>query len=138
MLLRAEHDLLRRNLGNAIETVRDGDAPKAGRTAVRALLASVRHHMRREEKALYPVCERLFGGPESAIAVLRRDHEAIGEAVDTLAPSARAAPGLEGRLVGLAGLLDAHLSREERVLFPLAASRMTEAETAFLLRELRK
>lgn len=94
--------------------------------------------MRREEKALYPVCERIFGGPESAIAVLRRDHAAIGEAVGMLAPGSDAGSNLEDRLIDLAGLLDAHLSREERVLFPLAASRMTEAEAAFLLRELRK
>jgi len=137
-LLTAEHDLLRRNLGTAIETAREGGRRKEGQAALRALLAAFRQHLRLEEKALYPVCERLFGGRESAMVVLRADHEAIEKAIDRLAPGTLAREGIEDRLIDLAGILDAHLSREERVLFPLASSRMSGAESTFLLRKLRK
>lgn len=132
-LLTAEHDRLRRALGHAIQHAHSPGGGRKARTALRSFLLGLRLHVRREEKALYPLCESHFGGPESAVAVLRDDHHAICRAVASIDPDDA---GLALRLEALAKVLDVHLSREERVLFPLAATRLSEAESSFLVRAL--
>ena len=137
-LLTAEHDLLRRNLGRAIELSRSRAESKESEASLRSFLAALRQHMRREEVTLYPLCERLFGGRESAMAVLRGDHAAIDRAAASLSPrSGKDGTPVAVRLTDLARILDSHLAREERVLFPLVATRLTEADSTFLVRELR-
>src|SRR3972149_1431382 len=62
-LLVAEHELLRAQLRRA--------QTGAHRADVQRLADAARTHMHRESRALHPTCERLFGGPDGAVAGMR-------------------------------------------------------------------
>lgn len=136
-LLVAEHELLREHLGRARTALRARGNPGNRAPEAEALAEALRIHFRREETALYPLCERLFGGPESAVRVLQEDHRAIGEALGLLRDARRNPREGLRRLENLGRLLESHLAREEKVLFPLAESRMSVAQANLLTRGLR-
>ncbi|OGS48847.1 MAG: hypothetical protein A3K68_06905 [Euryarchaeota archaeon RBG_16_68_13] len=136
-LLTAEHDILRRRLGRVLRASEDVLESNEGRRATEAFLSALRLHIRREERALFPLCARLFGGRESAISVLEDDHEAIGGAAASLARASATAKLDRDRVRELVRLLETHFTREEKVLFPVAETRMTAAEATFLARRLR-
>lgn len=137
-LLVAEHGILRRHLGRALVMAQDSRSAAERRKALESFLAALRVHIRREEKALFPLCERLLGGPDSAISVLQEDHEAVGILAASLAREADARGHVDvDRLEELAHRLEGHFVREEKVLFPVAETRMTAAEAMFLARRLR-
>lgn len=137
-LLTAEHERIRGRIRNAVSVARV-PGPSHG-VELGRLLADLRRHLRREEEALYPVCERLFGGQEGAVAVLRRDHAAIERDAASLDRLQAGGPRSKHRqrLERLGRRVEAHLTQEEHVLFPLTAARMSEAEAAHLLQRLRR
>lgn len=125
-LLVAEHDLLRTRLQRS----------QAGNGTLDALVSRVRAHLDRESLALYPLCERLFGGREGAVAVMRRDHEDLEEQLRELSVVGRSGSSLAVRIARLARRLEDHFSREERVLFPLMDALLTGTDTARLAERL--
>ena len=136
-LLATEHELLRRQLGRAL-TSAGAPARKAPEPPpIDALVDALRIHFRREERALFPLCERIFGGPESAVGVLHDEHVAIDDALGPIARGSLGPKETSRALEEVVGLLERHLAREEKVLFPLAQSRMTQAEAGFLAKRLR-
>ncbi len=137
-LLAAEHALLRLQMARAILAARRGTDAPAAREAIVALANGLRTHQRREDLVMYPVCERLFNGPDGVAAVLRDDHVEIAQAVGGLRrhpPSGSAA--LAAVLGDLHRLLEVHFVREERVLFPLMTAYLPGKESAELARRLR-
>ncbi len=130
-ILGAEHELLRAQIRRTIEAATTQSPTKSA--AIATLDAAVRRHMTREDLALYPVCERLFG-TTGAVSVLRTDHVAIeGTLAELTSPSAR----LLDHLRGLARLLEDHLAREEHVLFPMTAALLSGVEMDRLAWQLR-
>jgi iron-sulfur cluster repair protein YtfE (RIC family) len=117
-LLMAEHELLRDQIQRA----------RRDRGALEALGPAIRAHIERENRSLYPLCERLFGGPDGAVAVLREDHEAIEEHLGTIGTSYDQT-GFTASIEAFALRLEDHLAREERVLFPLMAALLTGNDT---------
>lgn len=138
-LLIAEHELLRAQVRRTIRALRGLDEAAARQEAMRALHQMARQHMDREDHAVYPVCERLFG-PYGAVSVMRTDHAAIEDGFQGLDMSAlRGRRGeVAERVEGVAHRLDAHLAREERVLFPMMAALLSGTEMDRLARELRR
>ena len=103
------------------------------RGTIRRLAQVAARHMRREERALYPVCERLFG-PTGAVSVMRGEHASIARAFAALAAAPDKSLGQE--LAALAGLLEVHFTREERVLFPIVGALLTGTRADRLARDL--
>lgn len=135
-VLTAEHALIRQRFAQVLEAARTD--PADGGKALAALADSFRTHQRREDLVMYPLCERLFGGPDGAASVLREDHEAMRGALerilaDPLGLGPVSVPGLES----LHRQLEDHFVKEERVLFPLIAACLPEKESASLARRLR-
>jgi len=138
-VLTAEHALVRDQLGRALHACETPSSRSCGRS-VHALADGLRLHVHREESALFPVCEELFGGKDSAVAVLRADHAELEQAAASLAAHADETKPEETRrrLQELLRRLVDHFAREEHVLFPLAAMRMSRAQAAFVTRRLRR
>ncbi len=137
-ILVAEHDLLRHEFARILEVAQLDDGGWACQRASRALLASVRRHQRREDRVLYPVCERLFGGRDGAAAVLKGEHAAILEGLAGLLDqtnSDRVARRARAEAVWLRA--EDHFGKEERVLFPLTAALLSGTESTALARRLR-
>lgn len=137
-ILIAEHALLRQRFARAQAAVSGQHDGSAARLALRALSESLGIHQRREDVALYPLCERLFGGKRGAAAVLRDDHEAIGRQVGVLLQESEtrgriSRPGLDH----LSEVADEHFGKEERILFPLTAALLSGTESTALARRLR-
>jgi iron-sulfur cluster repair protein YtfE (RIC family) len=104
------------------------------RGEVAALCDGARMHMRREEATLFPVGERLFG-PYGAVLVIRDDHAAIEAELSRPRPTA--GRNLAAWLNALSVDLQAHLGREERVLFPMMEALMSGKEMESLAWQLR-
>lgn len=95
-------------------------------------LALLRRHMAREDGVLYPVCAQLFDGERGAVTVLRGDHEALerlARNLDDVTPQKSARKEV---VQELAEVLDAHISREEVVLFPFLEHLLSEEMAAKL------
>lgn len=90
--------------------------------------------MAREDRALYPLCEQVFG-PYGAVSVMRTDHASITASL--VAISASTKRNVATKVDRLARLLEGHLAREERVLFPMMAALLSGTEMDRLARELR-
>ena len=130
-LLVAEHELLRAQLRRA--------QTGAHRADVQRLADAARTHMHRESRALHPMCERLFGGPDGAVAVMREDHDAMQAELRSLEHAATDGDrgDIMARLEAFAAHLEEHLAREERVLFPLMAALLSGTDAARLADRLR-
>lgn len=131
-ILVAEHELVRRRF-REVEAAATGPAR---RKAVAGLVTSLRLHIRREERGLYPVCEILFGGPDGVAAVMRADHAILHEALANLRPGPRTDADILEVVRRLHGDLEAHFGKEERVLFPLMAAMLPGKESGELARRL--
>jgi iron-sulfur cluster repair protein YtfE (RIC family) len=133
-LLVSEHAFLRERLRQAMGAACTKTAKARTRDAVQALSRAAKQHMREEEAILYPVGERLFG-PYGAVFVLRNDHAAIEAKLSR--SESTASRKLAGWLESLAVHLEAHLGREERVLFPMMTAIMSGKEMDRLAHQLR-
>ena len=146
------------DLRTAIATLaRDGEASlpavrpvfqATSRMIERELIA----HARREDEALFPALERVFGREEPITGEMRREHRDIHAQADRFRVTLRELNEIEHpaivregeRLSGLAGaggaadlcasgsemirLLDEHFRKEEEILFPLAREVLDERE----------
>lgn len=103
-------------------------------------------HAAAEDRALYPVVQRVMGAPE-ATATMSRDHvevgrltERLGVLRERLAASARVdddtADELRSLLYGLQALVRVHFAKEEEVYLPLLDERLTEAQAAALFADM--
>lgn len=72
-------------------------------------------HFRAEEEVLFPSLKSSVPQSAALIAVLLRDHEQIRRAI----PQLEAAAGLAKLIFDLGDLLETHIRKEERELFPL-------------------
>ncbi len=150
--LREEH----KELYPGLETLRlAGDAMKEAFTAsdrekIDKALTFLTHHLlphaQAEEKALYPVVQKLMGS-SSATATMSRDHMEVGRLTDELASlrlqiqgaalSAEQVNSFRRVLYGLYTLVKVHFFKEEEVYLPLldSQSKPKEAEIMFAAME---
>ncbi len=94
-------------------------------------------HAQAEERALYPVVQRVMGAPE-ATSTMVRDHVEIGRLTDELAllragwSSATVTDmqiqSLRRVLYGLYALVKVHFAKEEEVYLPLLDARLSAVE----------
>jgi iron-sulfur cluster repair protein YtfE (RIC family) len=77
--------------------------------------AELSSHFEAEEKILFPQMSLHVPGSEQLIADLQRDHETVRLAIAKL----QVAEGLGKVIFDLGDLLERHIRREERELFPL-------------------
>ncbi len=137
-VLTAEHALIRLRFARTLEAARKHPAGADARTALATLADSFRIHQRREDLVMYPLCERLFGGPDGAASALREDHEAIRGALEQLLTDpVRLGPVSIRSLEAFHRQLEEHFVKEERVLFPLMTAYLPGKECASLARRLR-
>ncbi len=137
-ILSAEHDLLRQGFARLLEAARLDDEGWACQRVSRNLLVSMKLHQRREDRALYPVCERLFGGKDGAASVLKEEHTAILAGLTGLVrPGDPAATRRRAQAEALRLLAEEHFGKEERILFPLTAALLSGTESTALARRLR-
>lgn len=135
--LAAEHALLRQQFARALVSLEAGADPADVRAALATLESSLCAHQDREDVALYPMCERLFG-EGGAASVLRSDHAAIARQLEILGRESKGTGRvLRLRLNILRTVVDEHFGKEERVLFPLTAARLSGSERSTLARRLR-
>jgi hemerythrin-like domain-containing protein len=94
-------------------------------------------HAQAEDKALYPVVQKVLGAPE-ATATMSRDHVEVGRLTAELgalrtqlgagSPASGQAKDLRRLLYGLYALVKVHFAKEEEVYLPLLDARLTEDE----------
>jgi regulator of cell morphogenesis and NO signaling len=129
---------------------RRGEAALPG---ARTALAAVAHmmgtcllaHARREDEALFPALEQVFGAGGGPTAVMRLEHQEIhaqaetfrrtlrefeevehpaivagGEALRTMVATGASAAALRATGAEILRLLDLHFAKEEDILFPMA------------------
>ena len=91
-------------------------------------------HFRAEEEVLFPLMRRAV--PESAAVIdeLLREHEKFRQA----APGLDGDRGLSKLIFDLGDLLEIHIRREERELFPLFEQQVGSAEAEAVGEEIRK
>lgn len=95
-------------------------------------------HAQAEDRALYPVVQKVMGAPE-ATATMSRDHVEVGRLTEELdglraqlagaaSISAAQAKALRRVLYGLYALVKVHFAKEEEVYLPLLDARLTAPE----------
>ncbi len=113
----------------------------AERDLVEQAYAFLEHHLlphaQAEEKALYPMVQKVMGAP-AATATMSRDHAAVDQLVGELRTlrgeitgrdlSAEEVRDLRRILYGLYTLVKVHFAKEEEVYLPLLEERLTAAE----------
>jgi iron-sulfur cluster repair protein YtfE (RIC family) len=91
-------------------------------------------HFRAEEEVLFPLLGSAVPGSSTVINELVRDHEQIRQAVAQLENGT----GLAKLIFDLGDLLERHIRKEERELFPLFGQHVKAAEAEAAGRELKK
>jgi iron-sulfur cluster repair protein YtfE (RIC family) len=91
-------------------------------------------HFRAEEEVVFPLIGSTAPGSSTIINELVRDHEQIREAVAQLENGI----GLAKLIFDLGDLLERHIRKEERELFPLFDQHVKTAEAEAAGRELKK
>ncbi len=91
-------------------------------------------HFRAEEEVLFPLMRRAVPGSAALLDELLRDHEKFRQA----APRLKADTGLGKLIFDLGDLLETHIRREERELFPLFEQHVESAEAEAVGEEIRK
>ena len=95
-------------------------------------------HAIAEDRALYPVVQKVMGAAQ-ATATMSRDHVEVGrltEALKALLPPTAGnlhsdqAAGLRRVLYGLYALVKVHFAKEEEIYLPLLDARLTPAEAS--------
>ncbi|MGE5223645.1 MAG: hemerythrin domain-containing protein [Omnitrophica WOR_2 bacterium] len=96
-------------------------------------------HAQAEDRALYPVVQKVMGAPE-ATATMSRDHVEVGRLTEDLAKlrhqiaggqiSASQANDLRQVLYGLYALVKVHFAKEEEIYLPLLDARLSKEEAS--------
>lgn len=137
-ILSAEHALLGRDFARLLVAAPDGPEGIAGGNLLVSLSMSLEQHLQGEERVIYPVCERLFGWTDGPAPVLRENHRAIRERLETLVGEARRGrPVSRVRLDMLRLEMADHFGKEEHVLFLLMSALLTGTESNSLALRLR-
>lgn len=86
-----------------------------------AFLRALKHHMKIEEEVLFPAFEQASGVSGGPTRVMRQEHQQMLAALDRIAASIAARNAEEFRALAqsFAGLMTAHSTKEEHVLYPL-------------------
>ncbi|OGP28063.1 MAG: hypothetical protein A2038_03185 [Deltaproteobacteria bacterium GWA2_57_13] len=95
---------------------------------------NLRPHFQAEEELVFPHMRDLVSESQPLIEELLKEHEWIRDGADRLQESS----SLAKLLFDLGDLLERHIRREERELFPLFESRVTPAEAEKLKVEIEK
>lgn len=162
--LLTEHREIRMEIERLKRAVRDlaerGDAAVAGAreplaTVARMMGSTLLEHARKEDDALFPAMERVFGFDGSPTGVMREEHREIRARAELfkktlhelnevehpaivaggarLAALAAASAGA-GELIEigerLVELLESHFAKEEDILFPMARGALTAGDLA--------
>jgi iron-sulfur cluster repair protein YtfE (RIC family) len=137
-VLVAEHELLLHQL-DRVSGIIARERLQGPPLVLESFASSLVLHLRREDRALLPMCEQLFGGKDGAAAVVRSEHAGIRSGCDSLVRLAKtnAVGSVASNVRGLEEGLARHFQREEHVLFPLMAALLTNAEGAVLARQIR-
>ena len=90
------------------------------------------HHFDAEEKILFPAMRTAAPASAALVDVLTQDHHRIRE----LLPKLELKVGLAKLLFDLGDLLERHIRKEERELFPLFESEFDSADAERLGREI--
>ena len=91
-------------------------------------------HFRAEEEVLFPLIDSAAPGSSAIIDELVRDHEQIRKAVAQL----ESGNGLAKLIFDLGDLLERHIRKEERELFPLFDQHVKTAEAEAAGHEIKK
>jgi iron-sulfur cluster repair protein YtfE (RIC family) len=91
-------------------------------------------HFRAEEEVLFPVLRSAVPQSASMIEQLVRDHEQIRQAMAQL----KSAAGLAKLIFDLGDLLERHIRKEERELFPLFEQQVNARQAELIGEELKK
>jgi iron-sulfur cluster repair protein YtfE (RIC family) len=91
-------------------------------------------HFRAEEEVLFPSLRTVSPSSELLITVLIDDHRAIGRFVEQL----RTASGLARALFELGDLLERHIRKEERELFPIFEREIDAAQAEAIGSEIKR
>jgi len=96
-------------------------------------------HAQAEDRALYPVVQRVMSAPQ-ATATMSRDHQEVGDltaqlkallpALEQGSLSAGQANDLRRTLFGLYSLVKVHFAKEEEIYLPLLDASLTQAEAS--------
>ncbi len=95
-------------------------------------------HAIAEDKALYPVVQKVMGAPQ-ATATMSRDHVEVGRLTEELKARLPLQPGRLGAdevaglrqvLYGLYALVKLHFAKEEEIYLPLLDARLTPTEAS--------
>jgi hemerythrin-like domain-containing protein len=122
----------------------DSEALKMVTQVLEFLDTDIRQHMRLEEEALFPVLERRIGGGGGPIAVMLGEHEDLWAKVAELQQAVAALNTNGGvqqqqqaaRVAGyIVQLLEAHIHKENTILFPMAQQALTPEEIAEVCRK---
>lgn len=133
-----------RELGDRGDEAVEGALPVL-RSVAQMMATVLVRHARKEDEALFPALEAIFGTQGTPVAVMRHEHEAInaqaalfretvhelheiehpaiarqGGALRELADRGGDAGEIQRRAEDVIGLLDAHFGKEEQILFPMA------------------
>lgn len=123
------------------------------RSVGRMMATRLLQHARKEDEALFPALERVFGSDQGPTAVMREEHRAIhgraglfretlrvlnevehpaivagGAALRTLSERGADAAALAETGEEIVHLLDLHFGKEEDILFPMARTMLSEGE----------
>jgi iron-sulfur cluster repair protein YtfE (RIC family) len=137
--LSRDHDSLDALLEEVTCMVADGELERADHT-FGELRRDLQHHIRFEEEVLVPLFEERTGRTEGPTAVMRREHQAILDALDTIAAALdRGATEVFHAARGeLLAVLTVHNQKEEAVLYPMLDQVIDHGECARLLARFRR
>ena len=91
-------------------------------------------HFKAEEQLLFPLMRATVPGWETLIAELIKNHEQIRQSVSQL----EAGTGLAKLIFDLGDLLERHIRKEERELFPLFEAHVDSAKAEMIGQEMKK
>ncbi len=124
------------------------EALPAIRAAVTMMETTLFAHAHREDEALFPALEQVFGSAEGPTAVMRMEHRAIHDQVVLLGEILRQMEAAEGGALLASGaklhdaaqeiieMLDGHFGKEEQVLFPMARQVLTTEDLDAVARKM--
>ncbi|MFI7419474.1 hemerythrin domain-containing protein [Nonomuraea sp. NPDC049684] len=139
-----------RRLAEVMSAIAAGEQ-QAGQERLRAiatftakLCAGIHHHHQAEDNVLWPVIVR-SAGAEVDLSDLTDDHAALDPLLEEITAAAaqlgsdgQAARRMAKSMAALADLLDEHIEEEERLIFPVVAKYVSEADWQKVETEVRK